>query len=469
MPHEAAAATQQRAVQALKCAALRLSAFDDVPSDLSNTRLLVGGIVLTLAVLAGHAMLPPRTLELTKPGVANFHFLMGATDAANSPVQWVDEEKLHWRCRYLSIEKYQPCSINFVLTGADPSQGRDLSRFDSIELDLAYEGPSAFVQLDIRNFDPRFSKLEDGNTARLQAVVLRRRDIDQPVRLSLRELTVPDWWVYQFNLPRQYNQPSLENATAVAVGFSGELGGQEHDLQLRRLVLKGDWISRDSVYLGILCAWLLGASLAVLRGWGRLRQNYNRQQREIDALTARTRQLRVEQDKLRRLATIDELTGVLNRRGMEQSLEDFEEAAQGMTLVMLDIDHFKRVNDRHGHDGGDEVLRRVAAVVAGNLRASDVFGRWGGEEFLIACQGTRVRDAARLAEKLRERLQHCEINLPTGRISVTASFGVALAPPGGSAVEALKRADMALYRAKELGRNRVELDKTLQSDAPTTV
>ena len=160
---------------------------------------------------------------------------------------------------------------------------------------------------------------------------------------------------------------------------------------------------------------------------------------------------------------------MLNRRGMEQSLDDFETAAQGMTLVLLDIDHFKHVNDRHGHDCGDEVLRRIAAIVAGNLRASDVFSRWGGEEFLIACQGTRVRDAARLAEKLRERVQTSDITAAGNRIAVTASFGVALAPPGGSAAEALKRADAALYRAKEEGRNRVETDKTLQSDSPTTV
>jgi diguanylate cyclase (GGDEF)-like protein len=325
------------------------------------------------------------------------------------------------------------------------------------------------VRVAIRNFDPRFSKVDDGNSARMHSVQLRPRDIEKPVRLELSELTVPEWWIRQFDLAREYNRPSLENATALSIDVPGDLAGQEHDLHLRSLVLRGEWISRDRVYLGILCAWLLGASALVLRGWSQLRQSHNRQQREIDALTVRTRQLRIEQEKLRRLATIDELTGVLNRRGVEQALDDFEEAAQGMTLVLLDIDHFKRVNDRHGHDCGDEVLRRVAAVVAANLRASDVFGRWGGEEFLIACQGTRVRDAGRLAEKLRERVQQSDISGPNGRIAVTASFGVALAPPGGSAADALKRADAALYRAKEGGRNRVEMDRTLQSDAPTTV
>jgi diguanylate cyclase (GGDEF)-like protein len=159
---------------------------------------------------------------------------------------------------------------------------------------------------------------------------------------------------------------------------------------------------------------------------------------------------------------------VLNRRGLEQALDDFEETAQGMTLVLLDIDHFKHVNDRHGHAGGDEVLRRVAAVVAGNLRASDVVGRWGGEEFLIACAGTRLSDASRLAEKLRERVERSEVLAAGSRVAVTASFGVALVPPGGSVREGLERADIALYRAKATGRNRVETDRSL-SAAPTTV
>jgi diguanylate cyclase (GGDEF)-like protein len=440
-----------------------------VRPDLSNSNLLVGGIVLTLAILAGHELLPARTVELTAPGAVSNLYLNTSGDTTGEPaVKWVEGKHLRWRCHYTALDGYQPCGLTFSLSGDDPTRGRDLSRFDSLEMDLHYKGPSPLVRVAIRNFDPRFSKVDDGNSARMHSVQLRPRDVEKPVRLELSELTVPEWWVRQFDLAREYNRPSLDNATALSIDLPGELAGQEHDLQLRSLTLRGEWVSRNSVNLGILCAWLLGASALVLRGWSQLRQSHNRQQREIDALTMRTRLLRIEQEKLRRLATIDELTGVLNRRGLEQSLDDFEDAAQGMTLVILDIDHFKRVNDRHGHDCGDEVLRRIAAVVAGNLRASDVFGRWGGEEFLIACQGTRIRDAARLAEKLRERVQQSDISSENGRIAVTASFGVALAPPGGSAADALKRADAALYRSKAGGRNRVEMDRTLQSEAPTT-
>jgi len=438
--------------------------------DLSKPNLLTAGIVLTLVILTGLELAPPRTLDLTDAGtVSNFYLMTPGDTQGTVPVQWVNAEQLHWRCHYTTIGNYQPCGLTFMLTGDDPTRGQDLSRFDRLEMDLAYRGPSAFIRVSIRNFDPRFSKVEDGNSSRIHSVNLRPRDVAKPVTLELSELTVPEWWIQQFDLPREYNRPGLSNATALAIDLPSDLVGQEHELTLRRLTLKGDWVSRDRVYLVVLCAWLLAACVMVVRRWNALRRSNTRQQREIDALTARTSQLRIEQDKLRRLATIDELTGVLNRRGLEQALDDYEEAAQGVTVVMLDIDHFKHVNDRYGHDCGDEVLKRVTAVVAANLRGSDVFGRWGGEEFLIACQGTRVRDAARLAEKLRDRVQQSEVSCSAGRVSVTASFGVALAPPGAPTAGALKRADEALYRAKAAGRNRVDVDQALQSDAPTTV
>ncbi|MEO6278652.1 GGDEF domain-containing protein [Roseateles sp.] len=438
--------------------------------DLSNPNLLFAGIALTLAAMVGVELLPPRTLDLMAPGAANGPYLINSDGTQNdASVQWLDERQRRLTCRYTTAKPYLGCGLVFVLTGEDLTHGLDLSRFDSVEVDMSYKGPSPFVRLAIRNFDLRFSKVSAPNSSRFHSVNLRLRDIGKPVEVDLNELTVADWWILNNDLPREFNRPGLENAIVVLIDLPMVELGQGHEMQLRSMTLKGHWVSRDRVYLGILCAWLLAASGMALRGWSQLRQSHSRQQREIDALTARTRQLRVEQENLRRLATIDELTGVLNRRGLEQSMDDFEEASQGMTLVMLDIDHFKRVNDRLGHDCGDEVLKRVAAVVAANLRASDVFGRWGGEEFLIACQGTRVRDAARLAEKLRERVQQSEINSSGGRITVTASFGVALAPPGAPAAGALKRADEALYRAKGAGRNRVEIDQALQSDAPTTV
>ena len=435
--------------------------------DLFNLQLLLLGIAMTLAALVGHALLPARTWDLLAPGaVSNFFLMPSGGPGGADAIRWVDAARWQWRCRYPDDAPSQTCGLTFVLTGDDPRQGVDLTRYDGLELGLAYRGSAPAVRVAVRNFDPRFSKVEDGNSPRIHSIHLRIRDIAQPVQLALSELTVPEWWVSQFNLPREYNRARLDNATALTIDLPAHLAGHTQELQLRRLTLRGEWVARETVYLVILCAWLLGASAAAAQRTWALTRRDRRQQREIDALTARTRQLRIDQEKLRRLATIDELTGVLNRRGLESALEDFEAQPEGVALVLLDIDHFKRVNDRWGHAVGDEVLRRVAAIAAANLRASDVIGRWGGEEFLIACQGRHVDDAARLAEKLREGIEAGSVDA-RGRFSVTASFGVALAPPGTPTLRAFKRADAVLYRAKAQGRNRVELDSG--HEAVTTV
>lgn len=432
-----------------------------------HVRPLLAGIALTVLLLLGQAWLPERSLDLAAPGaVSNFFLIAPGEVQGEPPVQWVDADRRHWRCRYPAQAPSQGCGMTLVLSGEDPKRGLDLSRFETLAVDLAYKGSSPYVRVALRNFDPRFSKLEDGNSSRMQSVNIRQRDIATPLLLDLGELTVPEWWITQFNLPREYNRPSVENVTTLSIDVPADVAGQPQDMELRHLTLKGPWIGRDTVYLGLLCAWLLAACLVVTQHWRALRRSHSHQQREIDALTARTRLLRIEQDKLRRLATIDELTGVLNRRGLESALEDFEGQPDGVALVLLDIDHFKHINDRWGHAIGDEVLRRMAAVITANLRASDVIGRWGGEEFLVACQGRHVDDAMRLAEKLREAVQNGSFDAK-GRFAITASFGVALAPPGTSTHRAFKRADAALYRAKSAGRNRVELDTA--HDTATTL
>lgn len=437
-----------------------------MPPEPLHPRRLLAALLLSLAAVVGLELLPARTLELTRPGaVANLFLIAPGDTRGEPPVQWVDAQRLHWRCRYTAADHDYPCGLTLVL-GPDPVHGLDLSRFHTLEMDLAYRGSAPQVRVALRDFDPRFSRAEDGNSARMQSINLRARDVQQPVSMDLSELTVPEWWVSQFNLPREYNRPRLDNITTISIDLPANLAGAEQDLELRRLALRGEWLDRDTAYLALLGLWMLGAAGLVLRRWADLRRRYLRQQREIDALTARTRALRAEQDSLRRLASVDELTGVLNRRGLEHALEDFEAQPEGVTLVLLDIDHFKHINDRWGHAAGDEVLRRVAAIASANLRATDVIGRWGGEEFLVACRGRHIEDAARLAEKLRQSLEDGSVDAK-GRFGITASFGVALAPPGSSTLRAFKRADAALYRAKSGGRNRVELDTA--HDAATTL
>ena len=151
------------------------------------------------------------------------------------------------------------------------------------------------------------------------------------------------------------------------------------------------------------------------------------------------------------LAGIDPLTGVLNRRAWREALEAClrEPDAAGLSVLYLDLDHFKRVNDRLGHAGGDRVLQLFADVLRHALRADDVIGRYGGEEFVVGLVGG---DAQAVAERIRTGLhaRSREAGMP-----LTVSIGVAAWHAGEGIDELLRRADAALYAAKHGGRDRV--------------
>jgi len=159
---------------------------------------------------------------------------------------------------------------------------------------------------------------------------------------------------------------------------------------------------------------------------------------------------------MQRLAFTDDLTGVANRRQMEQ-LIDAEIArdvryGRPFSVVIVDIDNFKQVNDTYGHDRGDIILKDLVTQMESSVRASDQVGRWGGEEFLILAPETWLQDAVALAEHVRERV--AAEPLAEGH-QVTVSLGAATVRPDDTVASLVKRADDALYRAKEQGKNRV--------------
>jgi diguanylate cyclase (GGDEF)-like protein len=171
--------------------------------------------------------------------------------------------------------------------------------------------------------------------------------------------------------------------------------------------------------------------------------------------------------RLRRLATLDGLTGTLNRatymRMSEHEMEVARRRRQAVSIVMLDADHFKKVNDTYGHDVGDEVLKLLSATCRSTLRAVDVIGRLGGEEFALTLPDTTPDGARLVAERLRQRIAALEVSTKKGKLQFTVSIGVATGLGDGDVAAMLKAADDALYQAKRTGRNKV----VLADDAPT--
>ena len=157
--------------------------------------------------------------------------------------------------------------------------------------------------------------------------------------------------------------------------------------------------------------------------------------------------------RLNALAETDSLTGVFNRRGLDRALAPLASSGRPLTAAMIDVDHFKAVNDRFGHADGDRVLKRISDVLRATVRRTDVVARYGGEEFVVILSDSPLDVGLAWAERARTAIEAAEVD--DGGIRVTASVGVAQRRDGESFDDLLARADSALYEAKTDGRNRV--------------
>ncbi|MDF1666754.1 MAG: diguanylate cyclase [Planctomycetota bacterium] len=189
---------------------------------------------------------------------------------------------------------------------------------------------------------------------------------------------------------------------------------------------------------------------------------FNLSSTDFEALEALAAQaaIALQNSHLYRLATIEQLTGLLNRHTFEKflsrELNRVRRQNSSLALIMLDIDHFKRVNDTHGHQVGDVVLKQCARQMKNALRREDLVGRYGGEEFIVCLTDVNTRDALNIAEKIRSSVE--DAILSEKKLKITISLGVAMFPEHGKNSQFLiKCADEALYYAKNSGRNRVEL------------
>jgi len=182
-------------------------------------------------------------------------------------------------------------------------------------------------------------------------------------------------------------------------------------------------------------------------------------------LGASTAELRAALARIQYLAHHDELTQISNRRHLGERLAaeqlNQRQTGQTMSLVLIDIDHFKAVNDSHGHAAGDAVLRHFAATLHTTLRTSDFAGRWGGEEFLVVTPHASAETATALVERLRAALAAASFDAILPGLRITFSAGVAECAPGEDLHLAMDRADRALYQAKQTGR-----DRTVSEAAP---
>lgn len=245
----------------------------------------------------------------------------------------------------------------------------------------------------------------------------------------------------------------------IGEGLVGWVG--EHAMLLRaddarqdaRFVPRPDLVESLGSFLGV-PVMVKTECIGVISSTHPFQSHYTARHEELLLLVAGICAPFLEVARLTRLSQVDALTGALNRRGLEGALNS-KETPDTLSVVMVDLDHFKRVNDELGHLVGDECLKRMATLLSEVVRAQDALVRYGGEEFLLILPGIDAAQAARIAERARHNVAHAVFPTGATQRTLTLSAGVAQKRAGETTQQVLDRADNALYEAKQQGRNRV--------------
>jgi diguanylate cyclase (GGDEF)-like protein len=376
-----------------------------------------------------------------------------------SVVRMVDPAKMEWQCNIQAGHRYPYCGFELIFD-TNRTHGLDLRNYDHIRLWLTYEGPTESIRVYLRNFDPVYSDPEKNDSTKFNQI-----DFDaqlartgKPIDFSMTDFFVANWWFQRYRVTPQLAHPQFDNIVVfeIQTGLNAKQG--KHTFHLQKIELTGQLLSSERWYQIIVAVWLVIALvfLAVRIVLLNLElKNKAERERELtetnQLLDSRSRYLEV-------LARTDTLTGACNRQGLEDAmvygLNEWRQEGKPLSIVMLDIDYFKSINDAHGHAVGDKVLSRIAMLVQDNIRTSDLFARWGGEEFVVVCRNTRLQAASLIAEKLRAIIAEESFDVAG---SVHASFGVATLRTDETLEQIFARVDSALYDAKHRGRNRVEI------------
>jgi len=413
-------------------------------------RTLLALALITLLAVAVYEVLPEKRRHWLPGPDSVAHIYSDTMEGGSSQAEWIDQDDLHFRCEIKPRKPNTPPFCGFHLHLGSTSQPTvDLTSYNRLHVDLDYSGGNQKLRFYIQEFVTGFTDPDQpvhSQTAKYESAYVPAEETRGEVVIHMDEFIVADWWVNNNNVPRHYTTPSRESVLlfGVDIAFPTALG--QHELQLNRLTFVGDWVSAESWYLGILVAWMLALVIAAMYRAYYLRKLFQTEHNE--------------RAMYQRLSMIDSLTGLFNRQGLLTYYKN--EVANGkegwpVSILVIDIDHFKPVNDTFGHSAGDAILRRIAISIGNYSRQRDKVARWGGEEFLVILPNTPASQAHWLAERLRKavmNLIHPEIE----NQMVSISIGISEMYAGDDIDSAFNRADAALYQAKNSGRNRVVRD-----------
>ena len=417
-----------------------------LPSALRPEAAFLALLILTSLAIVYRAPLLNRSLVFDARSGNYTTLLYGDSNRGGNSTAWKEASKpLSWSCALRAKYEYTYCGFELLMDGRRRRKGIDLRRYDTVKLALSYDGPARTLRLHFKNYDARYSHASIGDGDKFNRIEFVPKGRDSVITLALSEATVPEWWLVQNNVPPEFARPDLNNVVAIDLQTGGGQPLGLHHFQLHSIRLEGMLLSTEQFYLSILGTWAIAIGLFFIHRISNLKK-------EVEARRLLHAALERQAEEAEQAAKIDPLTRLLNRTGIVEKFGQMMEKKAGpLTVILIDIDHFKSINDTLGHRYGDEVLASFASILKRNARDCDVVGRWGGEEFLILCAGLDEEEALFHANGLRSRIAHFHFG---ERETVTASFGLRTRE-SATLSDLVNDADVALYAAKARGRNRV--------------
>lgn len=342
-----------------------------------------------------------------------------------------------------------------IFLGDGKTRGRDLSKYDSIFVWVKPRGEGT-VRLYMRGYDSTLYRAGDESSLKFNEIEFFPLEETYPAVFVPKEFRVAGWWVAQNEINVHKAHVDLSNVPLIEIqtGTNAPLG--YGTLEIKGFCFKGKKIAKEKLVTALVAMWFVTfLIILIIRFFDYSRERAaNKKKRE--ELEKNLLALEIEKSEYEKSSKEDPLTGCLNRAGFSSILmreqENLSKNGSPVSFVILDIDHFKQINDSYGHNVGDEVLVNLTKLIQGKIRNTDALVRWGGEEFVILCGDTPIQNAQFLAEKLRMAIENGEL---IKQQKVTCSFGIAEMIAGEDPKRLFERADKALYSSKENGRNRV--------------
>ena len=419
-------------------------------------------LLISALILLSHNFWPKRVISLLPDSVKMklVDVDSKAEVGGSSQHRWIDEENNTWECDIGDKAPYPYCAVVFIWSDALPLTKLDLSRLDSLELVVDYEGDASRLKIFLRDYYPIVGSAEFKENpvfeeaiynAQFNQVYVKVEQSEQKLSIPLSDFKVADWWVSNNDLPFSAFNSSLAQVISLGIDIPHPIPLGKHKFTVKELNFSGAYLQKEDLNFAMIIFWAIVVLAEII-------VSHRKMQGLVEINQKQVLQLSQENTQIRNKAERDLLTALYNRQGLKVTIRQLREnglLAQYMVLV-VDVDHFKQVNDTHGHTVGDQILVELADVIRCNLREQDHAARWGGEEFVLLIKSDLGGTLDSFVDRLRTRIASNHFNAFSmdTKLPITVSIGGAHIADYGNFEAAFEKADKALYLAKNSGRNK---------------